>query len=72
MFDKLLCALTSFDLSSNVAFDMEWLMLHGPLFAQISGGFSLGVLQHLTWMIVPFSSLTSSFLFLFFFLVVDI
>ena len=28
VFDKLLRALTSFDLSSNVSFDMEWLLLH--------------------------------------------
>ena len=49
VFEKLLRALTSFDLSSNVAFDMEWLILHMPLFARISGGYSLGVIQHLTW-----------------------
>jgi len=38
VFDKLLRTLTSFDLGSDVPFDMEWLMLHRPLFAQISGG----------------------------------
>jgi len=38
VFDKLLRTLTSFDLSSDVPFDMEWLMLHRPLFVQISGG----------------------------------
>ena len=38
VFDKLLRALASFDLSSDVAFDMEWLMLHRPLSEQISGG----------------------------------
>ena len=48
VFDKLLRALTSFDLSSDVSFDMEWLMLHRPLFVQISRGYSLSVIQHLT------------------------
>jgi len=38
VFDKLLRALLGFDLSSDVPFDMEWLMLHRPLFEQISGG----------------------------------
>ena len=46
IFDKLLCALTSFDLSSSGAFDMEWLMLHMPLFERISGGYSLCVILH--------------------------
>ena len=49
VFDKLLRTLTSFDLSSSVAFDMEWLMLHMPLFERISGAYSLGVILHLTW-----------------------
>ena len=49
MFNKLLRALTSSDLSSVVSFDMEWLMLHGPLFARISRGYSIGVLLHLIW-----------------------
>ena len=31
LFDKLLCALIGFDLSSNFQLDMEWLMLHEPL-----------------------------------------
>jgi len=32
-FHKLLQALMGFDLSGNVSFNMEWLMLHRPLFA---------------------------------------
>jgi len=34
VFDKLLRALTSFDFGRNVAFDMEWLMLHGPYLSE--------------------------------------
>ena len=40
MFDKMLRALISFDLRSAVSFDMEWLMLHMPLFEHISEGYS--------------------------------
>ena len=58
LFDKLLRALTSFDLSGNVAFDMEWLILHEPLSKYISKGYSLGVLLHLTrYKRFPLSSL---------------
>ena len=32
MFDKLLCGVTSLDLSSTFQLDMEWLMLYRPLF----------------------------------------
>jgi len=49
VFDELLRALIGFDLHSTVSFDMEWLMLYRPLFERISEGYSLGVIQHLTW-----------------------
>ena len=38
VFDKLLHDLLGFDVSSDVPFAMEWLMLYRPLSAQISGG----------------------------------
>ena len=49
VFDKLLRALMGFDLSRNFKCDMEWMMLHDPLFQHISRGYSLGDLLHLTW-----------------------
>jgi len=44
LFDKLLYALMGFDLSGNVKFDMEWLMLHEPMSKHISRGYNLGVI----------------------------
>ena len=46
LFDKLLCALLGFDLSSNFQLNMEWLMLHEPLPELILEGYSLHVLLH--------------------------
>ena len=53
LFDKLLCALIGFDLSSNFQLDMEWLMLHEPLLELILEGYSLDVLLHRPGIIVP-------------------
>ena len=48
LFDKLLQSLMGFDLSGNLPLDMEWLMLHEPLFKQILGGYNLVVIVHMT------------------------
>ena len=48
LFDKLLWALVGL-MSCNFWLEMEWLMFRGPLYKHISGGYSLGVLLHLTW-----------------------
>jgi len=70
LYDKLLSALMGFDFNNGLCIMMEWLTPHESLV--LSGGFSLGVLQHLTWYdrSILFSSLF--FFISFLFLVVDI
>ena len=62
IFDKLLCSLMGFNLSSSVP--LKWLMHHEPILQQILEGYSSGIILHLTW--YNHSSLSSLFILFYF------